>query len=513
MINNNSGIIIILVTFFSKIIALLRDIFMSKAYGVSYVADAYNISYILMITIFGLIGTAITNAIVPTLSKVYSKSKNKNELFGFLNNVLNIMIIISILVTVISIFLSKYIVIVIGGGLQLKTLQLATKLVRIALISLIFLTLNSILNAILRVFNYYKMPVYASFILNIPALLYLIFFNYNGVYGLTVSLVIGYLMQCIVQIPSLIKEGYRYKLIIDFKDDNIRQIFKIIPPMLLSSGVLQISIMCDNRMASTLGDGGISSLSIASKVNSLVYTIFAASLIQISYTQMSKAYRENGINEVKNTMYVCINKLLFLTVPTMIGTVMLSKEIIYILFYRGEFGQEAVSMSSIVLMTYSIGLIFYIVRDIINYCFYAIDLEKVSIRIGIFAVIINIILNIIFTPMIGIAGIGLATSMSAMLAVFVLIYKLKREIGETRLLCRNDLKKLIISNICIVINIFIYKNIAMNINIYSFSILIIICAIEYIIMLYLLNKLENSVKEVDYENSSNGRQYKSGNWV
>ena len=65
MINNRNGIIIIVIMFLGKLIALMRDIFMSKAYGISYVADAYNISYILTVTIFGVISSAITNSLIP----------------------------------------------------------------------------------------------------------------------------------------------------------------------------------------------------------------------------------------------------------------------------------------------------------------------------------------------------------------------------------------------------------------------------------------------------------------
>lgn len=62
------------------------------------------------------------------------------------------------------------------------------------------------------------------------------------------------------------------------------------PPMLLSSGLLQINTLVDNQVASGFGTGSVTALSLASKVNGLAYTVFSTSLMQIIYSTMTKAY-------------------------------------------------------------------------------------------------------------------------------------------------------------------------------------------------------------------------------
>ena len=492
MINNRNGIIIIVIMFLGKLIALMRDIFMSKAYGISYVADAYNISYILTVTIFGVISSAITNSLIPALSNVNNSSDDKSKLFGFLSNVINVMSVISIIITIGTILCSRQIVIIIGGELTSDTVNLASNLVKISLISIVFLTLNSILNAILRICNYYKTPVFATLVLNIPSLLYLIFFSNNGVGGLTVALVLGYIIQCLIQIPALVKLGYKHKFFICLKDINLVHAFKSIPSMILASGILQISVMFDNRMAGNLGNGYISSLAIASKVNALVYTVFA--LIQVVYAQMANAYKWKNKSAVKSILINFVNKILILILPMMIVMIMLSKEIITLLFFRGEFSREAVNISSTALVFYSLGLIFYIIRDILNYAFYSMDLKKIPIKIGIYSVIINIILNIILTPLIGIGGISLATSIAAVVSVIVLRYKLSISVGNMILINKRELLKVIIGIIPIIINIIIYKSSVNSINIISLAILAIVSCIEYLFILFILKHSEIKVK-------------------
>ena len=193
MINNSrmDSYIIIMIMLLAKFFALLRDIFISKNYGITYIADAYNISYIVAITIFGFIGVAITNSLTPVLSKIYNNEKEKINLI--ISNIFTTLGLSSILITIICLVFSDKIVLVLGGGLDTSTLNLAIDLVEISIFSIIFLTLNSILNAILRVNNYFKTPVLGDLVLNFPCLLYLIF-HHNCNFHLILLLLVHYLL-------------------------------------------------------------------------------------------------------------------------------------------------------------------------------------------------------------------------------------------------------------------------------------------------------------------------------
>lgn len=502
MLSNKNGLVIIIIMLLGKIVALFRDIFISKVYGISYIADAYNISYILLITIFGFVGSAITNSLIPNLSRLYKNEKKKN-LFLFLNNILNVFIFISIIVSFFSIIFSDYIVKILAGNLDFKTLELASKLIKISLISIVFLTLNSILNAVLRIFNFYKTPIVAAFVLNIPALIYLVFFSAYGIKGLTWSVVLGYLIQCLIQLPALYSIGFRYKFIFNLKSEYLLNIFKIMPNFIIASGVLQISVMVDNRMASNLGEGYISALSVASKVNSLIYTVFATSLLQIAYSQMAKNFNGISYENIKNILCEYSNKLFMIIFPMMTCAILLSKEIIKILFFRGNFNMNAVNISSEALTFYLMGLIFFIFRDLLNYCFYSIDLKGVPIKIGIFSVLLNILLNILLTPFLGIGGISLATTISAAVSFIILLYRLNNEFINLSFLNKFDTIKVLISTSIILVNIFVYKYNFISSNKIIFFILIFVCIIEYFILLYWFKHSEIK-KEVNYENCNNG---------
>ena len=209
---------------------------------------------------------------------------------------------------------------------------------------------------------------------------------------------------------------------------------------------------------------------------------------------MANAYKGKNKSAVKSILINFVNKILILILPMMIVMIMLSKEIITLLFFRGEFSREAVNISSTALVFYSLGLIFYIIRDILNYAFYSMDLKKIPIKIGIYSVIINIILNIILTPLIGIGGISLATSIAAVVSVIVLRYKLSISVGNMILINKRELLKVIIGIIPIIINIIIYKSSVNSINIISLAILAIVSCIEYLFILFILKHSEIKVK-------------------
>ena len=119
-----------------------------------------------------------------------------------------------------------------------------------------------------------------------------------------------------------------------------------------------------------------------------------------------------------------------------------SKEIVSLLFGRGAFSQEAISITGNALFYYSIGMIAFGLRDILSRAFYALQDTKTPMINATIAVVLNIVLNFILSKYLGIGGLALATSISAMVAVGLLFISLRRKIGGFGLkeLCRYFIK-------------------------------------------------------------------------
>lgn len=424
-------LIVIIVMLLAKILAFFKEILVSNNFGIGIETDAYNIVYLVVITLFGVVGSALTNAIMPVLTQKYIECKQEFEKTA--NAIITIVLIITLLISIAMIIFPGIFINLFASSLDNNTFLLSKKLLKIGSISLVFLAINSIIGSILRVYDYVVIPTISNIIFPIPGVLSQIFFE-NNIKNLTYALVIGYVLQVLFQIIFLIIKKFKFKLIFNFKETGILKILLLMPPMILSSGVLQISSIFDNQVASSFGNGSISALALASKVNALFFTVFATASMQVIYSTLSKLYAQKKINDFTNVIREQCTFILTTIIPVMVIMIVMSQDIIRILFFRGNFSMNDVLITSKILQCFSLGLIFYVLRDVCNYAFFSMGDSKTPSKISIIVVIINIINNYIFSSFIGIRGIALATSLSGFIAFILLFKNLKKEFKNIKII-------------------------------------------------------------------------------
>ena len=203
----------------------------------------------------------------------------------------------------------------------------------------------------------------------------------------------------------------------------------LIGPVLIGVAVNQINTMVDRTLASTLVEGSISALNYANKLNGFVMALFITSVGAVIYPMLSKLSSEDNKEKFISSVVQSINSVILLVIPISIGAIVLATPIVKLLFQRGEFDARATSMTAIALIMYSIGMVAFGLRDIIGKVFYALKDTKTPMINGAIAMIMNIVLNIILVKYLQLAGLALATSISAIVCIFLLFGSLKKKIG------------------------------------------------------------------------------------
>ena len=117
---------------------------------------------------------------------------------------------------------SSYIVKLIAPGLDSSVHLLTVDLVKILFPSVIFGALAYVCVAFLQSNDEFNIPNLISAVFNIVIITYLLIFGVDyGVYGVIVAMLIGWMFQFLIQLPSVIKHKYKFKLSVNFKDKNI----------------------------------------------------------------------------------------------------------------------------------------------------------------------------------------------------------------------------------------------------------------------------------------------------
>ena len=423
-----SASIVITITILSKLVGFFRDTLIAKAFGTTFQTDAYNMAITVPNVMFGIFGLAITTTFIPILIETY-RNKGKKEMFDFANNIMNILFGMSILLCAFGWIFAPTLVKIIAPKFDGKTYDLTVALTRISVMNILFMSINSGYVAILQTLEDFTAPALVGFMLNLPIIAYILVGNVS-IEGLMVATVIGGSMQVLVQLPWLIKHKYRYKFFIDFKDKRIKKMLTLILPIVIGASVNQINAMIDKTIGSGLPEGSITALNFASKVNGLMYSIFGAAIVTVMYPTFASEANEGNMKKFKMYISKSINNINLIMIPATVGIIVLSSPVVKFVFGRGQFNQSSIEMTSIALTFYSLGVIFYGMRDILNRAFYSLQDTRTPMINGVIGVVINIVLNLILVQFMGIGGLALSTSISAFVCAMLLMYSLRKKLGN-----------------------------------------------------------------------------------
>lgn len=423
-----AAFMIMIITLLSKILGFGRDVTLSYFYGASNISDAYLIAQTVPGVLFGFIGTALMTAYIPMESKIELES-GLSEGNKYTSNLINIIILITSVIFVLSYIFTENIVTLFASGFYGETLNIAINFTRISLLGMFFTALVSIYSGFLQIKEDFVTPAIIGFPLNIITIVATIISSNGNINILITGTLIATAFQFFIMIPSAYKKGFRYKFKLDFKDKKIVETFIIAVPVIAGASVNQINVLVDRTIASQIVVGGISSLNYANRLNLFIQAIFVSSIISVIYPYISRMIMNNNLDGLKRTIKHSVNIVMICIVPITVGSMFFSEQIIMVLFGRGAFDITAIKMTSSALFFYSIGMIGFGLREIISRGFYAMQDTKTPMINASFGMILNIVLNIILSKYIGIGGLALATSISALFTTILLFISLRKKIG------------------------------------------------------------------------------------
>lgn len=485
-------LVIIVFTLFSKVIGFARDMVLSYFFGASNISDAYLLAFTIPGVIFEFVGTGIATSYIPIYSEI-KKNQGSSKADIFTNNLVSVLLVLCTMLVVLGLIFCKPIVKILAIGFDPQTMNLAVLFTRISMLGIYLSIIIQVASSYLNVKNNFHIPALMGIPFNAFIIISIILASKINVLFLPVGIIIALFFQLIFLLPFVKKESFNFNFKINFKDNNLRTMLFLAMPVILGVSINQINILVDKTIASKLEVGGISALNYASRLNLFIQGIFVMSLVTAMYPLISRMAVENNIKGLKDSIKEAINGINLLIMPVTVGSMIFANPIVSLLFGRGSFDNKAILMTSSALFFYSIGMIGIGLREVLARAFYSLqDTRRPMINAAI-GMIMNIILNIILSKYIGIGGLALATSISAIFTTILLFISLRNKIGPFGMkgMSISFVKVLFASLVMGLTTKFIYDFLISNIS--SNIALVIVIVVGVLIYLYLcyLMKIED----------------------
>lgn len=452
----------------SRVLGLVRDQVMGFFFGASYLNDAFQIAINIPNLLRRLFGEgALSAAFIPIYNKV-GLEKGKEAQVKFALNMLSLLTLLLTLLTLLGIFFAPAIVNLISPGLEEQTAILTIKLTRLIFPYLFFIGLSSTMIAILNSHNKFFMTGLSSGLYNLgiilaislPALIFTID-DKKLIYYAASGVLLGGLLQTLINFPFLKSVGYNFKIYINLHSDNLKILTKRFIPGVIGIGVRQINLLADIYFASFLPLGAITCLRYGSRLMQMPLGIFGVSAGTAVLPLFSKLIAEEDWKNLSDRIRFTVISLLYLLVPITFLLAGIGLDIIKILFERGSFDSTASVITYESFVFYSLGLIFFALNQTLTPLFFASGDTKTPVIITSIMVIINVLLNLLLIQYLKHIGLALATSLTGLIQFIIMTSIIKRKFPKIKLksLANNIIRILILSGsiycLNIVINYFI----------------------------------------------------------
>jgi putative peptidoglycan lipid II flippase len=422
--------IVSLLAIASRLIGLLREVIIARQFGTSGDYDAYLSAFRIPDLLFLLIMTgSFGSAFIPVFRGLLDR--DEDAAWDLASAVITWTAIISVVTGIIVfIFANPIVENLVAPGLSNDEQAVAAKVMRILLLSPIFLGMGIAAKGILETHNRFTLPALAPLLYNVGIIFgALVLAPDRGVTGLAIGVIIGAVLHVGIQIGELIKVGIKFRPTLA-RVEGLRDVAIGLGPRIVGQAAFQLNFIVVTSLATREGPGTVSAINYAFTIMMLPNAMIGGAFATVLFPTMAAQFERGDIEGFKRSMMNGIKPLLFFALPASAGLYVFRVPIIHALLQSGAFSSDSTDLVAEPLAFFALALVFYSLVEILARTFYAMRNVIVPVGAGIFITVINITLGVILAPRLGFSALAMSLSISTAIEALILFAILTFKLGR-----------------------------------------------------------------------------------
>lgn len=430
------AMIIAAASLLSRLVGIVRESLLFSTYGAGDVLDAYYAAFKLPDLLFNIVVLgALSSSFVPIFVSTWQKDPARS--FRVANTVLNDIIVVLIVLCVGMGVFADSVARFIAPGFTGEKMQLTVDLMRVMLVGVVFFGISNIASGILNSFKRFLAYGLAPIFYNVGIIIGILFLVPRyGPLGLGYGVVLGSILHSVVQVPSLIQVGYRYRWLFENRLKEVRDILRLLGPRTLGLAAAQVNLIVITNIASLLPVGSVAVFNAANNLQYVPVSLFGISLAIASFPVFSEAYAKKDTAKFIESVSNSMRRILFLTIPVSVGIILLRAQIVRVVLGHGNFDWEDTVLISQALGFFAISLFAQSIIPLLARSFYARHDTKTPVIISLFSVALNVVGSLTLPNLVingeplGIVGLVLAFSLANLINMVWLFAALHVQLGN-----------------------------------------------------------------------------------
>lgn len=412
----------------SRLLGWVRLLVIGSQFGASSELDAYFAAFRIPDAIFQLVvAGALSAALIPVFQSYRARGQDA-EAWRLASSIINLVLIALVVLSALMAILAPWLVPIVAPGFDAETTALTVHLTQIMLLSPVLVGMGAVVTGILNSYQQFTVPAIAPLLYNLAIIGAAVFLApVMGVEGLAIGVVIGSAAHLVVQLPSLmrvVRSGGRYELRINLVHPGVRKVGMLMGPRLLGLAAGQLNFLVSTVLASGLAAGSVTAYNYAFQLSQLPVGIIGVSIAVALFPTFSHDAALGNIARIRSQVSGSVRLLVFISAILTAMTIVLREPIAAAFYQYGAFSAEDSARTASALAYFAIGLSGHIVVHVLTRAFYAMQDTRTPVGWAIVAVAINIPLMAVLVGPMGVEGLALALSISAVIEVIGLLWSL-----------------------------------------------------------------------------------------
>jgi len=419
-------------TLLSRIFGFIRDMVVARVFGAGLGTDAFFVAFKIPNFMRRLFAEgAFSQSFVPVLSE-YKTQREHEQVQRLVDDVAGSFGAVLLLITILGIVAAPVLIAIFAPGFLDETnkYNLATDMLRFTFPYILFISLVAFAGGILNSYGRFGVPAFTPVLLNLVLIgctLWLAPYMDQPIMALARGVLFAGLAQLLFQLPFLARLKLLPRPRFNLANEGVRKIRTLMLPAIFGSSVAQVNLLLDTLIASFLVTGSVSWLYFSDRLVEFPLGVFGIALATVILPNLSQQHAAASTEDFSRTLDWALRWVLLIGTPAMVGLFVLAGPMLTTLFQYGEFSQHDAVMATRSLMAYALGLQGFILVKVLSPGFFARQDTRTPVKIGVIAMVSNMVMNVILVFPLAHAGLALATSLSAFINAGLLFRILRRE--------------------------------------------------------------------------------------
>ena len=417
----------------SRLLGLLRDRLLAGSFGAGDTLDVYYAAFRLPDLIYNLlIMGALSAGFIPVFVSLWNRNENeKQEAWRFVSSILNILLIGLLLLGALFFILAPSLMKLITPGFDGEKLALTVLMTRLMFLSPIFLGVSAIFGGILQSLKRFLAFSLAPIFYNLGIIFGILFLVPRfGILGLAYGVLLGGFLHLLIQSAPIWFSDFKYQPIIDWGNEGVIRLAKMIIPRALTLAVSQLNFLAITVLASTLTVGSLAIFNLSYNIWTFPLGVFAGSLAMAVFPTLSENVAKKDWSGFAANFSANFRQISFFVMPISVFFIVLASPIILVILGTGKFGAADVILTVKSLIFLSVGLLAESLILLLTRGFFAFDDTKTPFWLGLFSSMVRIGGAWFFSFYFGVAGLALGYALGGILYMLLLWFWLHKKVGN-----------------------------------------------------------------------------------